>query len=231
MNARQFHADGSGPHASQIFVFGSNLSGIHGGGAARAAHQHYGAEWGVAEGRTGQCYAIPTVKAHIAGPLDLETIRAGIERFLHHAATHPEDSFLVTRVGCVLAGHSDADIAPMFRDAPLNCSLPLVWREYVTEEASAGAMNIVKARVLQLLSEHAEDHPVDLIKDTHQFTLDLGMDSEDLADLRRATKNEFGMEFTQEEEDALFGEDCTVAQLVNWVEAWVALQEDQHVHG
>lgn len=126
---RTYHADGSAPGDGQTFVFGSNLSGIHGGGAAKAAHKLYGALWGVAEGITGQCYALPTVQHNIAGPLSLDEIRAGVERFLHHAATHLEDSFLVTRVGCVLAGHKDSDIAPMFRDAPLNCSLPVTWRE------------------------------------------------------------------------------------------------------
>jgi hypothetical protein len=132
---RAFHKDGSAPQSGQVFVFGSNLSGYHGGGAAKAAHQHYGAEWGVAEGRTGNSYAIPTVKANIAGPLGLDAIRLGVSTFLHYAATHPEDSFLVTRVGCVLAGHKDTDIAPMFRDAPLNCSLPENWREFVESRA------------------------------------------------------------------------------------------------
>ena len=68
MNTRIYHPDGSAPAPDQVFVFGSNLSGIHGGGAAQAAHELYGARWGVAEGRTGRCYAIPTVRARIAGP-------------------------------------------------------------------------------------------------------------------------------------------------------------------
>lgn len=130
--ARKFHVDGTQPAAGEIFVFGSNLSGFHGGGAARAAHDRYGAQWGVCVGRTGQCYAIPTVRKHIAGALSLEAIRLAVDAFLHHAATHPEDTFFVTRVGCGLAGHEDRDIAPMFRDAPLNCSLPQSWREFVT---------------------------------------------------------------------------------------------------
>lgn len=126
---RTYHQDGTSPSADQIFVFGSNLSGYHGGGAARAAHQQYGAKWGVAEGLTGRCYAIPTVKIGIAGPLTLVEIARSVERFLHHAATRPDDLFFVTRVGCGLAGHEDADIAPMFRDAALNCSLPEPWRK------------------------------------------------------------------------------------------------------
>ncbi len=132
---RRYHADGSAPQPGQIFVFGSNLSGIHGGGAARAAHNLYGAEWGVAEGPTGQSYAIPTVKERIAGPLSLDAIRLGVSKFLAHASENPDTDFLVTRVGCVLAGHSDKDIAPMFSSAPDNCSLPDTWREILTPAA------------------------------------------------------------------------------------------------
>lgn len=124
------HVDGSKPTETQIFVFGSNLSGYHGGGAARAAHDLYGAEWGVAEGLTGRSYALPTVDYHIAGPLSLEKIAEAVGRFLAFAALHPDLEFFVTRVGCGLAGHRDADVAPMFRTAPQNCSLPDVWLTY-----------------------------------------------------------------------------------------------------
>lgn len=135
LSRRHFHRDGTSPPTDHVFVFGSNLSGIHGAGAARAAHQHYGAQWGIARGRTGQSYALPTVRERIAGPLSLEAIQREVEIFLHHAATHPEDRFFVTRVGCVLAGHSDNDIAPMFRDAPMNCSLPDTWANYLKDQA------------------------------------------------------------------------------------------------
>lgn len=131
MTGRKFHADGTSPADGQVFVFGSNLSGMHGGGAARAAHQKYGAKLGVAEGRTGQSYAIPTVRAQIAGPLPLVDIKPAVDRFLHHAATHPEDRFFVTRIGCGLAGHRDEDVAPLFRDAPANCSIPLPWLHFL----------------------------------------------------------------------------------------------------
>jgi hypothetical protein len=135
---RTYHLDGTAAPADSIFVFGSNLSGIHGGGAAKAAAAIHGAKWGVAEGLTGRSYAIPTVQKQIAGPLTLAEIGASVERFLRHAFTHPEDWFFVTRVGCVLAGHKDADIAPMFRDAPLNCSLPDTWR-VILETAGAAS--------------------------------------------------------------------------------------------
>ena len=134
MSAHRFHADGSPAPEGWVFVFGSNLSGIHGGGAARAAHKLYGAEWGVAEGLTGRGYAIPTVQHGIAGPLSLAEIWAAVERFIAHAQRNPETQFLVTRVGCVLAGHRDQDIAPMFASAPLNCSLPQPWAEFLKGE-------------------------------------------------------------------------------------------------
>lgn len=131
--SRQYHQDGSQPKAGQIFVFGSNLSGIHGAGAARAACLQYGAEWGVAEGMTGQSYALPTVQKKIAGPLSLEEIKAAVDRFISCASAHPEVVFFVTRVGCGLAGHLDQDIAPMFREASENCSMPDTWAKYLKE--------------------------------------------------------------------------------------------------
>lgn len=136
MSARTFHRDGSQPNARQVFVFGSNLSGIHGAGAAKAAHQFYGALWGVGEGRTGRSYALPTVRHNIAGPLPLKEIQQAVARFIECASNNPETNFFVTRVGCVLAGYGDAQIAPMFRDAPLNCSLPDTWIPFFENHAS-----------------------------------------------------------------------------------------------
>lgn len=133
--ARTFHRDGSAPPAGSLFVFGSNLSGYHGGGAARAAHQLYGAKWGVAEGVTGRCYAIPTVQHGIVGPLSLAEISQAVERFIAHVQRNPESQFFVTRIGCGLAGHKDADIAPMFSAAPPNCSLPDAWAQHIQGEA------------------------------------------------------------------------------------------------
>lgn len=125
---REFHRDGSAPAAGQVFVFGSNQDGAHLGGAARAAFEQYGADWGMAEGRTGHCYAIPTVASGlIAGALSLEAIQESVKRFLTYAVTRPHLRFFVTRVGCGIAGHRDKDIAPMFAAAPANCSLPDTW--------------------------------------------------------------------------------------------------------
>jgi hypothetical protein len=112
-----------------IFVFGSNLAGRHGKGAALYARQHHGAQYGVGVGPTGSAYAIPTNDARL-DTLPLETIAEHVLRFVAYAKRHPELAFQVTRVGCGLAGYSDPQIAPMFSAAPSNCHLPDGWREY-----------------------------------------------------------------------------------------------------
>ena len=111
-----------------IFVFGSNLAGMHGGGAAALARVARGAEMGVAIGLTGQAYAIPTVDASIE-PLPLEDIKSSVAGFLAYADAHPELTFEVTRIGCGIAGFTDDQIAPLFAGAPENCSLPDGWRD------------------------------------------------------------------------------------------------------
>lgn len=112
---------------SSVFVFGSNLGGLHGRGAAATAFRHHGAEYGVGEGRTGSAYALPTKDAALKS-LPLESVLAAIERFKTYAAEHPEEAFEVTRVGCGLAGFRDSDVYQAFRDAPVNCVLPYVWQ-------------------------------------------------------------------------------------------------------
>lgn len=111
-----------------IFVFGSNLAGRHGRGAAKNAMTHYGAKYGVGIGRTGNAYAIPT-KDEWLRPLHLAEIRAHVKAFIEYAKQHPEAGFFVTRVGCGLAGYSDEDIAPMFRGVPRNCLMPVEWQD------------------------------------------------------------------------------------------------------
>ena len=93
---------------NEIFVFGSNLAGRHAGGAARIATDKFGAEWGVGVGRTGQTYAIPTMQGGV------DTIRPYVDDFIEYATQHPELNFLVTRIGCGIAGFRDVDIAPLF---------------------------------------------------------------------------------------------------------------------
>lgn len=110
-----------------IFVFGSNLAGRHGKGAALHARKHYGAVYGVGVGRTGNAYAIPTKDENLK-TLPLLVIFTHIEYFKLYARKNPDLTFEVTRVGCGLAGYTDADIAPLFKDAPENCILPEGWR-------------------------------------------------------------------------------------------------------
>ena len=96
---------------NEIFVFGSNLRGMHGGGAARIAYQHFGAIYGQGVGLQGQSYAIPTMQG------GTETIRPYVDEFIQFAKQHPEMTFLVTRIGCGIAGFDAEDIAPLFVDA------------------------------------------------------------------------------------------------------------------
>lgn len=111
-----------------IFVFGSNLAGRHGKGAAKTALREYGAMYGQGEGRQGNSYAIPT-KDQDLKPMSLRSINIGIVQFIRYAEAHPELEFQVTRIGCGLAGYSDDDIAPIFKNAPMNCHLPEGWRK------------------------------------------------------------------------------------------------------
>lgn len=95
----------------EIFVFGSNLQGYHRGGAARIAHQKFGAVWGCGVGFQGQAYAIPTMQGGV------DTIRPYVYDFIDFAKEHSELKFLVTRIGCGIAGFRDAEIAPLFEEA------------------------------------------------------------------------------------------------------------------
>lgn len=93
---------------NEVFVFGSNLAGKHIGGAARQAYQKFGAKWGIGNGPTGQCYAIPTMHGGI------EAIAPYIEEFIKYAAEHQELKFLVTKIGCGVAKFLPGQIAPLF---------------------------------------------------------------------------------------------------------------------
>jgi hypothetical protein len=109
---------------NEIFVFGSNLQGEHRGGAAWIANTDFGAEWGVGVGRTGQCYAIPTMHGGV------EEIRPYVDDFIKYAKQNPGLVFLVTRIGCGIAGFTDEQMAPLFanaKDLP-NVALAEQWR-------------------------------------------------------------------------------------------------------
>lgn len=96
---------------NEIFVFGSNRGGMHGGGAARAAYNRFGAVWGQGVGLQGQSYAIPTMQGGV------ETIKPYVDEFIAFVQAHPELKFLVTRIGCGIAGFRDEQIAPLFAAA------------------------------------------------------------------------------------------------------------------
>ena len=96
---------------NEIFVFGSNLAGSHGGGAARLAYNRFGAIWGQGVGLQGQSYAIPTMHGGV------DVIKPYVDEFILFAKKHPEYKFLVTRIGCGIAAFTPDEIAPLFKDA------------------------------------------------------------------------------------------------------------------
>jgi hypothetical protein len=109
---------------NEIFVFGSNLDGYHGGGAARIAMDRFGAVWGQGVGLQGQCYAIPTMQGGV------NTIKPYVDEFVAFAEQHPEYKFLVTRIGCGIAGFANEQIAPLFQEA-LNVENIILPKEFV----------------------------------------------------------------------------------------------------
>ena len=96
---------------NEIFVFGSNLGGLHGGGAARVACQRFGAVWGQGVGLQGQSYAIPTMQGGV------ETIVPYVDEFIEFAKSNPDKVFLVTPIGCGIAGFTPDELAPLFAQA------------------------------------------------------------------------------------------------------------------
>ncbi len=112
---------------NEVFVFGSNLAGMHGGGAARTARLRFGAVMGQGVGMQGQSYAIPTMQGGV------ETIRPYVDDFIDYARQHPDLQFLVTPIGCGIAGFDPDDIAPLFEEARevKNISLPECFWEVI----------------------------------------------------------------------------------------------------
>ena len=102
--------------AKEIFVFGSNQSGRHGAGAAKTA-LGWGAVWGQSEGMQGRTYGIPTKDSSVLKTLSIDEIKPYVDRFIEFAKTRPDLSFLVTEVGCGLAGLKPKDVAPLFKAA------------------------------------------------------------------------------------------------------------------
>lgn len=117
-------------HNNDVYVFGSNLEGIHGRGQALEAHDRWGAKYGIGEGPTGRAYALPTKKTPYIR-LSLKEIGSHVEKFLHYAGQHPEQRFLVQRIGTGSAGYTDYEIAPFFIEAPNNVILPEGWNKLI----------------------------------------------------------------------------------------------------
>lgn len=96
---------------NEIFVFGSNLAGMHQRGAARIALEKFGAVYGKGVGMQGASYAIPTMQGGV------ETIKPYVDEFIQFAKQHQEFTFLVTKIGCGIAGFKEHEIAPLFSEA------------------------------------------------------------------------------------------------------------------
>lgn len=107
---------------NEIFVFGSNMGGRHFGGAAAQAHKEFGAEWGVNVGLTGRSWAIPTLTTE-GNKMSLSAIGTSIMRLYLDAKTMPEKDFLVTKIGCGIAGFEESEIIPLFREAEKNLGI------------------------------------------------------------------------------------------------------------
>lgn len=105
-----------------VFVYGANLRGIHGAGAAKTAYEHHGAVWGK-YGRQGASYGIPTKRTPWRR-MEIDEVAMHVRDFLAHADAHPEDTFRCTPFGCGLAGFTPAQIAPMLAVRPSNVILP-----------------------------------------------------------------------------------------------------------
>lgn len=118
--------------SKMIFVFGSNLKGIHGAGAARFAQQNKGAVIGKGEGHWGQSYAIPT-KDYFIHTLRLSVIESHVKMFMRYAGDpdYPGLQYQVTAIGCGLAGLSNELMAPMFINAPANCYFDHAWKPWL----------------------------------------------------------------------------------------------------
>lgn len=120
---------------NEVFVFGSNLSGLHGAGAARKALE-FGAKLGIGVGLVGSTYAIPTKDFGILRTLKIEEIKPYVDEFISFAKSNPSLCFLVTEVGCGLAGYTTKDIAPLFLESMDvdNIKLPLGFYELLKKE-------------------------------------------------------------------------------------------------
>lgn len=145
----RYHEDGSLPKNGEVFVFGSNLAGIHGAGAAKVAMERFGAIYGRGFGPQGEhrSYAIPTKGLDLRFALSLGQIKGYVDEFVKYTQNlaakaevenFPSLKFFVTRIGCGFAGYTDEEIAPLFRGAQ-NCSFASKWKPYLENENEIGS--------------------------------------------------------------------------------------------
>lgn len=104
----------------EVLVVGTNVAGLHAGGAAAFAHQRFGLRWGVGEGLCGQAYALPTMEGFPA-------LFTASRRFMNYAQLSHDLVFLLTKVGCGIAGYQEAEVASLFREVPVNVVKPTGW--------------------------------------------------------------------------------------------------------
>jgi hypothetical protein len=104
----------------QVIVVGTNEYGYHGAGAALYAHLHFGLRGGVAEGLSGQAYALPTMDS-------FEELEIAVEKFIAYATLSHDITFMLTKVGCGIAGHDEDKVMTLFADAPVNVIRPKGW--------------------------------------------------------------------------------------------------------
>lgn len=130
------------PKRKPVFVFGSNLAGRHGAGAAKSAYLHHGALMDIGLGSMGDSWAIPTKDRNIK-TLSLKEIEIYVNTFLTYAFKTPERMFYVTRIGCGLAGYKNENIAPMFDGAPSNVRFDEEWEYWLP---NIGNKNFITAR-------------------------------------------------------------------------------------
>jgi hypothetical protein len=115
---------------TKVFVFGSNLAGRHGAGAAKRALTGYGARYGQGKGLQGNSYAIPTKDGSLK-TLSLARVSKYVEEFKEFAFENPDREFYVTPIGTGLAGFSHEDIAPLVVDSPKNCIFTQAWKKFL----------------------------------------------------------------------------------------------------
>lgn len=126
----------------EIFVFGSNEAGAHGAGAALLAYNKFGAHWGIGVGIQGQSYAIPTKDFNIK-TLPLNKIQQYVNQFLEESKQYPYLTFLLTEIGCGLAGYTPKEIAPMFKGAAENIVLPEKFWNIIAQQSSCSTIDMV----------------------------------------------------------------------------------------